>query len=198
MYRAKNKNRIYFPTHFLTSFFSFFFFSPPSIFSISICFFSLIFGLMAAGCCSCEDIGLGLRAPLDTEMCLCRELLMLHWRLWLSLPARLPHGRFVCSLIVSNTFCWLRSCLACTETPWRDRLSWFPSRLRWWYCRVPLLSLRARVREALSLITLFLYLVILLPGGTEVTSDAKSYPWSGFTVISYLMLQSPGQPHINS
>lgn len=54
------------------------------------------------------------------------------------------------------------------------------------------------MREALSLITLFLYLVILLPVGTEVTSDAKSHQWSGFTVISYLMLQSPGQPDINS
>lgn len=54
------------------------------------------------------------------------------------------------------------------------------------------------MREALSLITLFLYLVILLLGGTEVTSDAKSYLLSGFTVISYLMLQSPKQPDIDS
>lgn len=67
---------------------------------------------MVTGCLSYEDIGLWLKAPLDTEMCLCGELLMLHWRIWLPLPAQALCGRFICSLIVAYTFGWLRSRLA--------------------------------------------------------------------------------------
>lgn len=66
----------------------------------------LVYGWLLLWLGGHSDFSLG--ASLDTDMCLCRELLMLHWRIWLSLPAKPHHGRFAGSLIVSNSFCWLK------------------------------------------------------------------------------------------
>lgn len=96
-------------------FFSLFFlhnnFSSPISFWFSCFVFGRVFWLVADYCFGCnQTFRLQFGAPLDTEMCLCRELLTLHWRIWLSFPAKPHHGRFVRSLIVSNSFCWLRTC----------------------------------------------------------------------------------------
>lgn len=126
-------------------------------FPISIWFFCiLVYGWLLLWLGGHSDLSLG--ASLDTDMCLCRELLTLHWRIWLSLPAKPHHGRFIRSLIVSNSFCWLRTCPAAIETPWRARLSRFPSRPWWWYSRVKRLELLGQsTSEPLSAITLYFF-----------------------------------------
>lgn len=127
----------------------------------------LYFGLWLIAALAGRTFRLQFGAPLDTDMCLCRELLMLHWRIWLSLPAKPHHGRFVRSLIVSNSFSWLRTCPAAIETPWRARLSRFPSRPWWWYSRVKRLELLGQsTSEPLSAITLFFFVSLL--NGSEV------------------------------
>lgn len=113
--RVVNLHNIYCSTHVLTSFLH-------CVFLISIFLsFSLISGLIAAGSLKSEDTGLQSKAPADTETGVCGVLLMLHRRIWLSVPAKASRGRFICSPIVANTFLPAKKLPGQRREPWKRR-----------------------------------------------------------------------------